>query len=384
MSSANMQKKTICFFCNADWYFQLHWLDRAVAAMNSGYEIHLITGKTSNEIIDNLKEAGIHCHPIPFVRGSLNPFHLLVTLHQLQLSLRHISPDIVHSVTLLPAIQAGLLSFLNSYRLIASITGLGLVFSKLSIKNFLLKCLVKFLFRYILKYRFDALFFENYDDRDSFINESMCTFEQTIVVNGAGVDTNIFCNANSINPESTIKFLFASRLLMSKGLPVLIKSCNALYAINKNFELVICGIEDNSSPDAISEELVNQWKKLPYVRWLGHVREMSSVIISCDVIVLPTTYGEGIPRILIEAASCSKPMITTDSSGCRDIVVHHKTGILVPASDASALTEAMSYIINSPSFLKSWGENARALVLEHFDKNIVIQKTLATYSRLLK
>lgn len=384
MSSSSISKKILCFFCNADWYFQLHWLDRAKAAMDTGYEVHLITGKTSDHVIEQLIEVGIHCHTIHFERGSFNPFNILVTICQLQLKLSSISPCIVHSVTLLPSIEAGLLSYFNSYKLVSSITGLGWVFSKKSLKAYVLKVFVVFLFKFFLKYRFDFLVFENNDDRNTFLSHSMCIGDRSLVILGAGVDTELFREPSIKRSDSRISFLFASRLLISKGLPTLIASSRMLYDENYNFDLVICGIEDRFSPDAISPDLMNEWKSLPFVRWLGHENDMASSIKACDVVVLPTIYGEGVPRILIEAASCSKPMIATDSTGCRDIVLHHETGILIPALDTVALKDAMLHMLMSPSIIKKWGTNARKLVLSSFDNRIVIGKTLDVYSKLLQ
>ena len=192
MSSSGISKKILCFFCNADWYFQLHWLDRAKAAMVSGYEVHLITGKTSGDIIEQLVEIGIHCHTIHFERGSFNPFNILVTLYQLQIKLSAISPNIVHSITLLPSIEAGLLSYWNPYKLVSTITGLGWVFSKKSLKANVLKVFVVWVFKFILKYRFVSLIFENNDDRNTFLCHSMCTKDNSLVILGAGVDTELF------------------------------------------------------------------------------------------------------------------------------------------------------------------------------------------------
>lgn len=384
MSSSGISKKILCFFCNADWYFQLHWLDRAKAAMVSGYEVHLITGKTSDHVIAHLAEVGIHCHPIHFERGSFNPFNIVLTLYELQLKLSSISPCIVHSVTLLPSIEAALLSFFNRYKLVSTITGLGWVFSKKSLKAYVLKVFVVLLFKFFLKYRFDSLIFENNDDRNFFLYNSMCTRDKSLVILGAGVDTELFHVNSSSKLEPITKFLFASRLLLSKGLPNLIESCRILYDNNRNFELIICGIEDRSSPDTIPRSLINEWKLLPFVRWLGHQKDMPSVINACDVVVLPTIYGEGVPRILIEAASCSKPVIATDSPGCRDIVLHFETGMLIPTSDVGALKDAMLYMLTRPSITKEWGVNARRLVLNTFDNKVVINKTINVYSKILQ
>ena len=278
MSALDNFDGRLCFFLYADWYFEMHWLDRALAAIGSGYDVHLITGKTSDAVIGRLENSGITCHEIFFKRGSLNPFNILISTFQLHYKIRLLSPDIIHSVTLLPAIEAGFLSLFNSHKLVSSITGLGWIFSKSSLKASVLRYFVRFLFRFFLKYNIDVIIFENSDDKKTFLSNSMCADNQSIVINGAGVDTERFCKTDNQGTRKNIRFLYAARLLMSKGLPSLIESCNFLYGQDIKFELVVCGIYDPLSPDAIPEKLINEWIQLPFVRWLGQKSDMPSII----------------------------------------------------------------------------------------------------------
>ncbi|MFC6684505.1 glycosyltransferase [Marinobacter koreensis] len=178
-------------------------------------------------------------------------------------------------------------------------------------------------------------------------------------------------------------FLFASRFLYSKGLGDLIAAVGALNDDGYNCVLRICGFEDSGNPDAIPSKVLEHWSRLAFVDWLGQRRDMSNVLKSCDVVVLPTSYGEGVPRILIEAAASGKPCVATDIAGCREIIIDGVNGTLIRPEDPLALREALKQFVESPQLISNFGKAGRNIVLEKFDQGYVNADTVALYESLI-
>ncbi len=375
----------LCFYVNADWYFELHWLERARSAISEGYSVHLVCGKTSDSVVARLESLGIICHPIFLKRGSLNPLSALVTFTNSFKAFRTISPDIIVCITLLPSLYGGFYAKFFNESIVYSITGTGWVFSSASFVSSALRFLVSAAFRYFSYNPRSYCLFENSDDRDLFLRNGMCKELSSMVISGAGVNTAIFSpNIPSNSNGRPFTFLFASRLLNSKGLDTLIAAASDLYDRGFKFSLNICGIEDNGSPDSIPETNIEHWRTLPFVSWLGERKDMPFVFSQADVAVLPTRYGEGVPRFLIEASSCGLPCIATDVSGCRDIVLDGDTGYLVQPGDSHALANKMLSFITNSQLVVNFGKRARDHVVDNFNQDLVISQTLSVYKSLLR
>lgn len=374
----------LCYFVNVDWYFDLHWLDRAKAAILEGYIVHVVCGSTSSCTQQHIRDSGVVCHPIFFSRGSLNPFSALLSFIECYRVFRQLSPDIIVSITLLPCIYAGFYSKIFKKNIVFSIAGTGWIFSSTSYISIFLKSFVSKAFRFFSSNDRSFTIFENPDDRSMFLEKGMCRKASSKVISGAGVNTEVF--VPKVNPYLALRkftFLFGARLLNSKGLDTLISAGLELHNRGYEFHIDICGIEDRSNPDSISFTTLESWCSLPFVRWLGHRNDMAQVISEADVAVLPTRYGEGVPRFLIEAASCGLPCIATAVSGCRDIVLDNESGFLIEPGDSHGLSNRMLELMSNPELVSKFKKNARDHVLANFDQELVISETLSVYKSLL-
>ncbi len=373
-----VKKKIICYFVNEFWYFHLHWLDRAKAASENGYEVHVIGSDCGKGEV--LEACGFTLHRISLKRGVRGIFYNLRTLVSVHFVLREVKPDILHCVTIYPNIIGGLI---NPRRkpIVFAITGLGWVFSSPLKSAKLLKLLAVFLYR-IISFRSNCFFvFENSSDRLTFQKMGIANDSNSKVILGAGIDIGEFSHTNKARSEGPVRFLFASRLLKSKGLPSLLKASRILRDRCVPFELNVYGIEDLQSPDAIDDSDRKLLADSPCVNWYGQSDDISVIIKESDFVVLPTVYGEGVPRILIESISCGVQCIATDAPGCRDVVVDGETGFLLTGSDALEIANVMEFAVVNHDACREMKIHSRARAVELFDRDFVILETLQVYKR---
>lgn len=372
--------KSIVFVINADWYFELHWLDRAEYFKSLGYTIHIISNFDTVKIKNNLIRNGYICHHLELKRKSINLFSELATYIKLKKLLDMINADLVHSITIKPNIYSGLLNrFLFKKPIIYSITGLGAVFSSSKLKFIVLKRFIIKLYK-LVSTECSHFIFENSEDYLLFKQIGILKYDNGSVIKGAGIDLLKF---KSSAPPLNGTILFASRLLEDKGLRCLIEAQRILREKGCQFSLNVAGIIDRDVSSAIPIEQIEKWSLDGEINWLGNVKDMPNLILKNDVICLPTTYGEGVPRILIEAASCQRPIITTDVAGCREIVSHGINGYLVAPNNPILLASFLQNLLEDKNKLIEFGKKGRAKVEEEFSQEIVFEKTLYLYQQLL-
>lgn len=373
----------ILFVVNADWYFCLHWLARARSAVESGYEIYVLSPKTSPEYTAKIEEAGCIKIDLKLDRSSLNLFSEILLVKDIYHNFKKIKPDLVHTITLKPNLYGLFISRFLRIPIVASVTGLGIVFSdkkKAPLKNLLIS-----LYRIALKgARPKKLLFESQEDMDYFIRLKLMNSQDGVKVNGAGVDTEAFAPREMQSENGTV-FLFAARLLKSKGIMQLVEAFDTLpKELSSKAELIVCGIEDEDSPDGLSKEDIGKIEKSKNVSYLGQRDDINELMSSVDVVCLPTLYGEGIPRILIEGAASGKALIASNRGGCKEICKNGYNGMLLDDVSANSLKDVITDFIGDNKKLSSYGDFSRKLVLESFDQRFIISQNLEIYSEMLE
>ena len=375
-------KKKLLFVVNVDWYFSLHWMARMCAAQKAGYDVHIITSTTNNDSYSQLKSTGAHIHPVEMSRSGVNIINEVLLLIKLFKLATKIRPTIIHAITMKPNVYMGLIAKLKGWPIVCSVTGLGVVFSRKSIKNVILKRIVLFICRLINITPGANFLFENSSDRMLFIKAGATKKETSCVISGAGVDVKLY-DYKKENVMAIPSILFAARLLRDKGLDSLVKATMLLRNNNISVELKVAGIIDENAQNPISIEQIHQWESDGHMKWLGTINTMSDLISESSIICLPTIYGEGIPRILIEASACGRPIVTTNVSGCNEFVKDGVNGLLVEPGDTVELSNALERLILNYDLRKSLGENGRNLVVNKYTNEIVIEQTLRIYDDLL-
>jgi glycosyltransferase involved in cell wall biosynthesis len=173
-------------------------------------------------------------------------------------------------------------------------------------------------------------------------------------------------------------------MLREKGVPYFVEAARALRARGVSAEFLLAGNPDPDNPGSISHDELTRWHVEGHVSWLGHVADMSSLLGSVHVVCLPTHYGEGVPKVLIEAAAAGRAIVATDVPGCREIVKHDDTGLLVSPRDVDGLACALQRLIEDRDLRQRLGRQARRLAEASFATEQVVGATLDVYRQLLE
>eukprot|EP01037_Dinobryon_pediforme_P016825 gene16825-17006_t len=245
---------------------------------------------------------------------------------------------------------------------VSAVAGLGYIFTSNDTKAVILKPLVTRIMKFALSGARSQTILQNPDDVKLFLDNKIVALEKISLILGSGVDLTRFTEKQIDNASlfSPMRVLLAARLLREKGI----------------LEFVEASEPDPGNPASIEESTVVGWDQEGAVKWLRHVEDMPALLKGCDIFVLPTYYGEGVPKSLIEAAACSLALVTTDMPGCREVVTHEVDGLLVPVKNARGLADAIARFLDDRQFSNAMGQAARLKAIQLFDERIVIAKTL--------
>jgi glycosyltransferase involved in cell wall biosynthesis len=370
-------KKTLLFVTNVDWYYDLHWKERISSNLTNNFEVTVSFAETKSRA--NTKSFAFL--PFRLQRSSLNPFSNISSFIHAASILRNHHFDMIHSATIKPNIYFGLWARFFSLPIILTVPGLGTVFSLNGMRYSLVKKLILFLYRTIGKNNNCYFVFENNTDRLLLKEQGVCTEGNSSVVAGAGVDMDYFQYHPEQESTCPLRILFASRLLHSKGIDELIKAVRRLKKEGHKIRLDIAGIIDTDSKDAISLQQIEQWHNTGDINWLGQIDDMPQLLAKVHIVALPARYREGLPRILLEASSCGRPVITTDVPGCRDFVQHKADGLLVEPGSVDQLCLAIEFLLNKNN-RERLGKAGYRKVAKSFTTERVVQQYDRIYKKL--
>lgn len=371
--------KRILFVVNSDWGFLLYRTPLAKAAKSQGVDVWVATPNTgvSNEI----SEMGFNYIELPISRDGKNIFGELLTFIRILRIYIKLSPDIIHHVTLKPIIYGTLIaSLLNTSYVVNAISGLGYTFSSNS-SGSIFRTFIKFLLKISLKYRKSRIIFQNPDDFKTFLDNRLIDNYQGKLIRGSGVDCRVFTPSNFQSDNKII--LLPARMIIEKGILEFVEAARLLHLDYPDVRFVLVGKIDSENPSSIDHYQIMCWEKEGIIEWWGHKNNMAEILNESFAVVLPTFYGEGLPKVLLEAAACNKPIITTNVPGCKEIVRHEVNGLLIPAKDEVALAEAIRRLLDNPEFATQLGNNGREIVQKEFSEELVVEKTFEVYNLLL-
>lgn len=367
----------ILFFANTDWYLYNFRLSLAQSLRNAGHEVVLLS--PSGDYAPRLVEAGFRWLEFNFSRQGINPVAELNTIAALRRVYQDEKPDLVHHFTIkcvlygsFAARRAGIGAIVNS------ITGLGYVFSD-QFPARVLRLLVKRLYRSAVAGT--QVIFQNPDDRDLFLNLKLVQPEQATLILGSGVNPDRF--SPMTEPDNLPVVVLPARMLWDKGIAEFVRAAQILRAEGLRARFALVGKSDPQNPNSISYDQLCQWQKEGDVEWWGWQENIASVFAMAHVICLPTSYREGVPRVLIEAAACGKPLVATDVPGCREVVRPEENGLLVPPRDAEKLADALRRLIRDRELRLRMGARGRELVLAEFSDDRVFAATRKVYQQAL-
>lgn len=325
---------------------------------------------------------GARFRPLPVDRNMtsvVGDLRLFVTLVRWY---RRERPEVVHHFTVKPAIYGSIAARLAGVPcVVATVTGLGHPF--LANDRPWLRRLVEGLYWVALTCA-HRVFFHNRDDRRLFIERGLVSESRSELLPGSGVDCVRFspdtCPRGRAGPPARV--LLPARLLREKGVYEFVEAARRVKEQLPGTCFEIIGRRDERNPSVVPAGDLRRWQAEGIVAWRGEVADVRPALAESDVVVLPS-YREGVPRALLEAAAMGKPVITTDTAGCRDVVEDGRTGLLVPVGDGPALARAIVRLVSDSEACRTMGAAGREKVLREFDERTVIARILDEYAGIL-
>jgi len=353
MSSAPL----LALLVSEDWYFLSHRLRLAEAAIARGYRVVLLTrvGRDAEPI----RRVGIEVVPFDQSRSGFNPVTELRTLLRLIHAYRRLGPDAVFHVALKPVLFGSAAARLGIRRAprINTLGGLGFVFADDGGRLRPLRWLVRQALRLLL--RDDEVIVQNGLDRALLVNAVGLAPARVHLIPGAGVDLARF----EPRPEPTdgpVTAVLVARMLWDKGVGELVEAARILRGRGHRLRVRLVGRIDPANPRHIEAAQLQAWSAEGLVEWIGHRDDIAAVWADSHIAVLPSYYREGLPKALMEAAACARPIVTTDQPGCRDAIIPGETGLLVPPREPTALADAIEQLARDRTLRLRLGRAARA------------------------
>ena len=376
-------KPKLLYVVTEDWYFYSHRRPMARAAMDAGFNVELITNIDKHK--EQIEELGITIHPFSFERRSLNPVKALCQILALRKMYKDINPNIIHHIAMKPILYGSIAALgLKNIKTINAFAGLGYVFSATSAKATIIRAIMTTLFKFTLKGQIKHTLFQNNDDKALFEKLGLLKKENTHIIKGSGVDLKQYefsAPPERKNDNNPFIVTYAGRMISIKGLQTLKETFEILKETAPYIHLQLCGKPDEGNPESLTQQQLEEWAKEPNVTWLGHCENMNDVWKQSHAAIQLSYGGEGIPKSLIEAAACGKPIIASASAGCKDMVTEGKNGYLAPIKDAKTSAEALTKLSRDKN-LNEQAQNSRKLVEEELAQEIVIEQTKQLYTTI--
>ena len=370
--------KKLIFFVTEDWYFVSHRMKLALAAKKSGYDVAVITRVIQHGKF--IKDSGIRVIPFGMSRKGMNPVTETIQIFKLWGIYNKENPDILHHVAIKPVIYGSIAAkFSRCNNVVNALTGMGYIFISNQLKAKLLRPLVKLAFRVFLNEKNSYLVLQNKDDLNMLLNANLIEPNSTSLIKGSGVDLSEFYPMK--NTSNIPVVMLASRLLWDKGVGEFVEASKILREQNVNARFVLVGDADSDNPSGISLKQLTEWKNSEVIEWWGHSSNMLDSLSKADILCLPS-YREGLPKVLLEGASCELPLVATDVPGCREIVRNGENGLLVPVQNATALALALHELINDKDERILMGKKGRKIVEHEFSDKVILEKFLNLYKTI--
>lgn len=363
---------------NVDWFFLSHRKEIAIAAKNEGYDVTIVTKDTGKR--PDIERLGLRFIDLPMNRSGQNIKEELHTCWFLYRLYKKEKPSVVHHVGLKTILWGTLAAKLAGVKgVVNAVSGLGVFFSE---EN---KSMVARLLPKVLRFSHHrpnlAVIFQNDEDKDLFLRNGIIKEKQAFYIKGSGVDLNEYCYTSE--PETgNIRVLLTARMIEEKGIFVLTDAAELLREQYQNkVEFLLCGgLDDN--PKAIKKEELEAKCDGKYIQWLGYRTDVLDLLKDCHIVAFPSYYKEGLPKSLIEATAIGRPIVTTDSIGCRETVVDGYNGFLIPIKNSKALADKLQVLFDNKELRIKMGRNSRMLAERDFSIENVIEKHLKIYSLL--
>jgi glycosyltransferase involved in cell wall biosynthesis len=372
-------KPLILFFITEDWYFWSHRLSVARAARDAGFRIIIVTRIHQHR--ERIEKEGFKLIPINLERRGKNPVKEFLNFLEIIKIYRKQKPDIVHHVAMKPVLYGSLAARITGISaVINALAGLGVIFITQGLKGLIIRRLIIVAYRLAFSAKHTIGIFQNPTDLKLFVDAGVIRRKAGVLIRGSGVDTSRFTHLPEPSDIPTI--ILASRMLWHKGINMFVDAARQFRKEGIKSRFILVGAPDPENPASIPEQTLRNWNSEGIVEWWDYKENMPEVLRQAHIVTLPTTYGEGVPKILIEAASCGRAMVATDIPGCREIVRHKENGLLIPPHDPKALVDALKLLIEDPELRLKMGAKGREIVLKEFYDEKIVRQTINLYNSI--
>lgn len=371
--------KKLFIVVNVDWFFLSHRKDVALAAKEAGWDVTIVTADTGK--LKDIEALGLKTINLPMNRSGMNIVEELKTLNWLRKLYKREKPDVVHHVGMKTILWGTLAAkFSRVHGVVNAISGLGGFFAEDN--KGLLARVMPMVLRFSHARKNLLCIFQNDDDWGLYVKHGIIKHEQGRFIKGSGVDLNQFCYTPEPE-EGKIKVMLTARMIVEKGVFLLTEAAERLrskYEGKVEF-LLVGGLDDH--PGAITKEQLDAVCDGEYIQWLGYRTDVRELLKQCHIMAFPSYYMEGLPKSLIEADAIGRPIITSNSVGCKETLVDGYNGFLIQPKDVDALTEKLDLLLSDKDLRVKMGKNARQYAEDYFSIEVVKERHLAIYDELV-
>ena len=374
----SLKGRKIVYLVSEDWYFCSHRLPLGITAREAGAEV--IVATRVNDHRAQIEAAGLRIAPIEMQRSGTNPLTDLSTIQQIIELYRREKPDLVHHVALKPILYGGYAAKRAGVpAIVNAVAGMGFIFISNSLFARTARPLIARAQRALMNRANTRTILQNPDDVEMYTQRIGVSPNGLTIIPGAGVDIDQF----TVVPEpfAVPTAVCVSRMLRDKGIHELVAATRLLHAKGVEVRVRLVGPTDDN-PASIPRAILAEWNREGVVEVVGPSEDIAGEYARAHIAVLPS-YREGLPKSLLEAAACGRPMVATDAPGCREVCIDGETGLRVPARTIEPLADALERLVLDPGLRQRLGENARHRAETIFAEKIINAQTLALYEEML-
>jgi glycosyltransferase involved in cell wall biosynthesis len=369
----------LLYVATEDWFFCSHFLPMARAARDAGFDVAVACRVRDKGAA--ITAEGFRLLPVEAERGRMAPVAVWRNLQALAALMRAEAPDIVHLIALRPIVLGGLAARLAGVRrLVGAVTGLGPLGGRPALPWRAARAGIRLLLRHVIGGPGTVYLFENRDDPPT-LGLDPSDPRTVAIVNGPGIDPGAY-PATAMPPANPLRTAMVSRMLWSKGVDVAVMGVRIARARGANVTLSLYGAPDPANRTSIDLPTLETWGRESGIFWRGPTTEVAAVWRQHHVAILPS-HGEGMPRMLVEAACCGRALVATDVSGCRSLVQDGINGALIARDDADALADRLVAMAADPDGVARMGAAARATIVDGYTEAQVGSTVVTLYRSLL-
>ena len=367
--------------CTEDWFTLSHFKPLLRRLNRLARDVVVVTRSSGR--MSEIEALGCRTIDLDYSRASMNPIREARTVGKLRDILAREKPDVVHLIAMKPIVLGGLATaFQRPRHTVLHMTGLGFLAISDTAKARTARIAALHVMKRVMQRQGSWLLVENPEDLAFLETGGVRSAGAVTMLGGAGIDPAVFA-PHAIEERPIPVAAYVARMIRPKGVDVLMEAGDILTSRGIALEIALHGDTDDGNPEAVPSAELAAWDNGCDRRFMGFTRDVAAVWRDADIFVLPARSREGMPRALLEAASCARAVIVTDVPGCRHFVRDGIEGLVVPPGDAGALAAALARLAQDAGLREQLGATARARVLDGFTERHVEDGIEQAYRAML-